>query len=106
MQYEKKTMTQTQEYGQEKAFLHILTASIREIRQKTFISAIFFGPVVKHNRNELQHGKLAKTNENQVCPKGAPTPFSIQSTLEKKSNIPSHGFIHSFWSPLKMAFRN
>ena len=52
MQYEKKTMTQTQEYGQEKAFLHILTASIREIRQKTFILTVFFEAVVKHNRNE------------------------------------------------------
>ena len=63
MQYEKKTMTQTQEYGQEKAFLHILTASIREIRQKTFILTVFFEPVVKHNRNELQYGKSAKTND-------------------------------------------
>ena len=63
MQYEKKTMTQTQEYGQEKAFLHILTASIREIRQKTFILTVFFEPVVKHSRNELQYGKSAKTND-------------------------------------------
>ena len=56
-------MTQTQENGQEKGFLHILTESIREIRQKTFILAIFFGPVVKHNRNELQYGKSAKTDD-------------------------------------------
>ena len=63
MQYEKKTMTQTQEYGQEKAFLHILTASIREIRQKTFILTVFFEPVVKHNRNELQYGKSAKSDD-------------------------------------------
>ena len=56
-------MTQTQEYGQEKAFLHILTASIREIRQKTFIVTVFFEPVVKHNRNELQYGKSAKTDD-------------------------------------------
>ena len=62
MQYEKKTMTQTQEYGQEKAFLHILT-SIREIRQKTFILTVFFEPVVKHNRNKLQYGKSAKTKD-------------------------------------------
>ena len=55
-------MTQTQEYGQEKAFLHILTASIREIRQKTFILTVFFEPVVEHNRNALQYGKSAKTN--------------------------------------------
>ena len=64
MQYEKKTMTQTQEYGQEKAFLDILTASIREIRQKTFILNEFFDPVVKHSRNELQYGKSAKTNDH------------------------------------------
>ena len=60
MQYEKKkTMTQTQEYGQEKAFLHILTASIREIRQKTFILTVFFEPRVKHNR------KMSFNMENQ-----------------------------------------
>ena len=59
----KKTTTQTQEYGQEKAFLHILTASIREIRQKTSILTVFFEPVVKHNRNELQYGKSAQTND-------------------------------------------
>ena len=63
MKYEKKTMTQTQEYGQEKASLHILTASIREIRQKTFILTVFFEPAVKHNRNELLYGKSAKTND-------------------------------------------
>ena len=56
-------MTQTQEYGQEKAFLHILTASIREMRQKTFIVAIFLGPVVEHNRNELQYGKSTKSDD-------------------------------------------
>ena len=32
----KKHITQTQENGQEKRFLHVLTASIREMRQKTF----------------------------------------------------------------------
>ena len=63
MQYEKKTMTQTQEFRQEKAFLHILTASIRETRQKTFILIEFFEPVVKHSRNKLQYGKSAKTND-------------------------------------------
>ena len=63
MQYEKKTKTQIQEYGQEMAFLHILTASVREIRQKTFISTVFFEPVVKHDRNELQYGKSIKTND-------------------------------------------
>ena len=31
----------------------MLTASIREIRQKTFLSAIVFGPVVENNRNKL-----------------------------------------------------
>ena len=36
-------------------FLHVLTASIREMRQKTFKLAIFLGPVVKHNRNGLQY---------------------------------------------------
>ena len=48
-------ITQTQENGQEKRFLHVLTASIREMRQKTFKLAIFLGPVVKHNRNGLQY---------------------------------------------------
>ena len=51
MHYEQKSMTQTQENGQEQGLLHILTASIREIRQKTLILAVFFRPVVKHNRN-------------------------------------------------------
>ena len=59
----RKKLTETQEYGQEKAFLHILTASIRKIRQKTFILTVFFEPVVKHNRHELQYGKSAKTND-------------------------------------------
>ena len=63
MQYEQKHITQTQENGQEKRFLHVLTASIREMRQKTFKLAIFLGPVVKHNRNKLQYGKSAKTND-------------------------------------------
>ena len=63
MQYEQKHITQTQENGQEKRFLHVLTASIREMRQKTFKLAIFLGPVVKHNRNELQYGKSAKTDD-------------------------------------------
>ena len=54
MQYEQKPMTQTEENGQENVLLHILTASIREMRQKTFILAIFFGPVVTHYRYELQ----------------------------------------------------
>ena len=36
MQYEQKPMTQTQENSQ-KGVLHILTASIREINQKTFL---------------------------------------------------------------------
>ena len=47
MQYKQKHITQTQENGQEKRFLHVLTASIREMRQKTFKLAIFLGPVVK-----------------------------------------------------------
>ena len=55
MQYKQKHITQTQENGQEKRFLHVLTASIREMRQKTFKLAIFLGPVVKHNRNGLQY---------------------------------------------------
>ena len=54
MQYEQKHITQTQENGQEKRFLHILTTSICEMRQKPFTLDIFHGPVVKHNRNELQ----------------------------------------------------
>ena len=62
MQYKQKHITQTQENGQEKRFLHVLIASIREMRQKTFKLAIFLGPVVKHNRNELQYGKSAKSN--------------------------------------------
>ena len=57
-------MTETQEYGQEKAFIHILTASIREIRQKTYKLANFLGPVVKHSRNELQYGKSAKPDDS------------------------------------------
>ena len=63
MQYEQKHITQTQENGQEKCFLHVLATSIREMRQKTFKLAIFLGPVVKHNRNKLQYGKSAKTND-------------------------------------------
>ena len=63
MPKEQKHITQTQENGQEKRFLHVLTASIREMRQKTFKLAIFLGPVVKHNRNKLQYGKSAKTND-------------------------------------------
>ena len=63
MQYKRKHITQTQEYGQEKRFLHVLTASIREMRQKTFKLAIFLGPVVKHNRNELHYGKSAKSDD-------------------------------------------
>ena len=55
MQYKQKHITQTQENGQEKRFLHVLTESIREMRQKTFKLAIFLGPVVKHNRNGLQY---------------------------------------------------
>ena len=54
VQYEQKRITQTQENGQEKRFLHILTASICEMRQKPFTLDIFHGPVVKHNRNKLQ----------------------------------------------------
>ena len=57
MQYKQKHITQTQENGQEKRFLHVLTASIREMRQKTFKLAIFLGPVVKHNRNKLNMEK-------------------------------------------------
>ena len=63
MQYEQKPMTQTQENGQEKGFYTYWPESIREIRQKTFILAIFVGPVIKHNRNELQCGKSAKTDD-------------------------------------------
>ena len=62
MQYEQKHVTQTQENGQEKCFSHVLTASVREMRQKTFKLAVFLGPVVKHNRSELQYGKSAKSN--------------------------------------------
>ena len=61
MQYEQKHITQTQENGQEKRFLHVLTASIREMRQKTFKLAIFLGPVIKHSRNEPQ----CRKSENQ-----------------------------------------
>ena len=57
MQYEQKHITQTQENGQGKRFLHVLTVSIREMRQKTLKLAIFLGPVVKHNRNGLQYWK-------------------------------------------------
>ena len=63
MQYEQKHITQTQENGQEKRFLHILTASICEMRQKPFRLDIFLGPVFKHNRNERQYGKSVKTND-------------------------------------------
>ena len=63
MQYKQKHITQTQENGQEKRFLHVLTASIREMRQKTFKLAVFLGPVVKHNRNKLQYGKSAKFDD-------------------------------------------
>ena len=64
MQYEQKHVTQTQENGQEKCFSHVLTASVREMRQKTFKLAVFPETVVKHNRNELQYGKSAKTNDH------------------------------------------
>ena len=63
MQKEQKHISQTQENGQEKRFLHVLTASIREMRQKTFKLAIFLGPVVKHIRNELQYRKSAKFDD-------------------------------------------
>ena len=63
MQYEQKHITQTQENGQEKCFLHVLATSIREMRQKTFKLAVFLGPVVKHNRNKLQCGKSAKSDD-------------------------------------------
>ena len=63
MQYEQNHITQTQENGQEKRFLHVLTASIREMMQKTFKLAVFLGPVDKHNRNEFQYGKSAKSND-------------------------------------------
>ena len=63
MQYKQKHITQTQENGQEKRFLHVLTASIREMRQKPFTLDIFLGPVVKHNRNELQYGKSTKYDD-------------------------------------------
>ena len=49
-----KSCRPVQENGQEKRFLHILTASICEMRQKPFRLDILLGPVVKHNRNELQ----------------------------------------------------
>ena len=49
--------------AKKRVFLHILTESIRGIRQKTFILAIFVGPVVKDNRNELQYRKSAKTDD-------------------------------------------
>ena len=44
----KKHTTQTQENGQEKRFLHVLTTSIREMRQKTFL------PLIMHVRVTLQ----------------------------------------------------
>ena len=56
-------ITQTQENGQEMRFLHVLTASIRKMRQKTFKLAIFLGPVIKHSRNEPQCGKSAKSDD-------------------------------------------
>ena len=52
MLYKQKHITQTQENGKEKRLLHVLTASIHEMRQKTFKLAIFIGPVIKHSRNE------------------------------------------------------
>ena len=64
MQYKQKHITQTQENGKEKRFLHVLTASIREMRQKTFKLAIFLEPVVTHNRSELQYGKSAKSDDS------------------------------------------
>ena len=63
MQYEQKHITQTQENGQEKCFLHVLATSIREMRQKTFKLAVFLEPVVKHNRNGLQYGKSTKSDD-------------------------------------------
>ena len=63
MQKEQNHISQTQENGQEKRFLHVLTASIREMRQKTFKLAIFLGPVIKHSRNEPQCGKSAKSDD-------------------------------------------
>ena len=63
MQYEQNHITQTQENGQKKRFLHVLTASIREMMQKTFKLAVLLGSVDKHNRNEFQHGKSAKSND-------------------------------------------
>ena len=57
MRYEQKRITKTQENDQEKRFLHILTTSICEMRQNHLDLDhldIFHGPVVKHNRNELQ----------------------------------------------------
>ena len=46
-----------------KRFFYTHIDEIHETRQKTFILAIFVGPVVKHNRNELQYGKSAKTDD-------------------------------------------
>ena len=63
MQYEQKHITQTQENGQEKCFLHVLTAAIREMMQKTFKLAAFLGPVVKHNRYDLQYGISTKSDD-------------------------------------------
>ena len=40
-----------------------LTAPIHEMRQKTVKLAVFLRTVVKHNRNKLQYGKSAKTND-------------------------------------------
>ena len=54
MQHKQTHITQTQENGQEQRFLHVLTESIREMRQKTFRLAIFLGPAVKHNGDGLQ----------------------------------------------------
>ena len=52
LQYKQEHITQTQENDQEKRFLRVLTASIREMRQKTFKLAIFLGPVV----NKIEMG--------------------------------------------------
>ena len=56
-------MTQTQEPGQGKVFLHILTRVNTRSKAENIYIAIFVGPVVKHNRNELQYGKSAKTDD-------------------------------------------
>ena len=49
--------------AKKRVFYTYCPESIREIRQKTFILAIFVESVVKHNRIELKYGKSAKNDD-------------------------------------------